>query len=254
MEGAYLREVAELVGAPSGRDILANPLHWLAEYLSAEYTATSADPPSPAAVAGCQSRFWTEHGAIAYMEVERGLSEETLRRAGVGWDGDESAFVFPVYDRTGELVNRILRPWPHVLGPKYKAMPGRTRHNGGVQLYPHPMPDGLWLLVEGIVDALLLRQHGFPSVTSTHGVNTFLDEWLPLVKGRKVAVAYDVGVEEVQRQRVAQLRAAGADAWGIQLSSLGLPDKGDLSDYLSNGGTARKLRAFLNAEYRRTQR
>ncbi len=243
--GEWLREVAEHTGFTQS-ELLDDPLRCLSDYLDSECRddLPPAQLPSIEAMAAKQSRLWTEQSALSYLK-ERGLNEQTIRRAGIGWESDPPAFTFPIYDTQGQLVNVVRRPLPHVSGPKYVAMRGRDQRNGGVQLYPD-VPDGSWLLVEGLLDALLGRQGRLPTVSPTHGVSTFLDEWLPLVKGRRVAVMYDVGVEQVTRHRVEQLNAAGAHAWAVDLSPL-LTDGKDLTDYVQQGGTADRLVSHIKA-------
>jgi hypothetical protein len=246
--GEWAREVAALVGAPGGGALLADPLLYLGDYLETE-TRTDREPeqlPSFASIDGRASRLFTVPDAIDHLLTERGLTERTVRRARVGWDG--SAFTFPIYNGQGELVNLIRRPWPDAPdGRKYVTLRGRNRHNGGVELYPRPLPPGSWLLCEGLADALLGRQHGLPAVTSTHGVDTFLDEWLPMVRGKRVACMYDVGAEPIMHKRVAQLCAAGAQAWPVELGKV-LREGKDLSDALTGGWTAEALIEFINSE------
>jgi hypothetical protein len=183
-----------------------------------------------------------------YLVNERGLTEDTIREYKLGWESDPPAFTFPIYDAQGELVNLVRRPWPDAPdGRKYVTLRGRNRHNGGVELYPRPLPRGSWLLVEGLLDALLGRQHGLPALTSTHGVDTFLDEWLPLVRGRRVAVMYDVGAEPIMHKRVEQLRAAGAQAWPVELAKV-LRQGKDLSDALTGDWTAQDILNLINRE------
>jgi DNA primase len=254
-QGDWLRLLADKIDAEHASEILECPHDYLGDYLTSQYTVSPKDPPSSAARAGHRSRFWTTPAAIDYM-IGRGLTEETLEDADIGYDGDTDEITFPIDSPQAEFVNNIRRPLePPESGRKYKVMAGRTKENGGVQLYPQPFPaDGPILLVEGLIDALLLRQEGLPAVTSTHGVGTFLEEWLPLFSGRRVAVAYDVGVAEIQRQRVEQLRDAGADAWGVDLTELGLPDKGDLGDFLLSGGTVQQVKDLIKEhEHRRAR-
>jgi hypothetical protein len=252
--GDWLREVATTVNAPYASAILEDPLRWLSDYLEAERPQTLAEPPTSADIDGYASGLLTLPDQVAYLRHERGLTTDTIRRARLGWDRNAGAFVFPVFNEAGEPVNLVRRPWPGEHTPKYRTMAGRTKANSGVELYPYPLPEGSWLLVEGVLDALLLRQQGVrAAVTSTHGVSTFLDEWLPLVKGRRIAVAFDVGVEQLQRQRVAALRAAGAEAWGVNIATLGLSDKEDLSDYMLSGGSADELHWFIKQERRRAR-
>jgi hypothetical protein len=246
----WLREVAAIVGAPGGYAVLQDPLKWLSDYLEAE-TRTDREPeqlPSLASIHGRASRLFSD-AAIDWLMDERKLTSDTIGEYGLGWESEPPAFTFPIY-AAGELVNVVRRPLPHISGPKYVAMRGRDQHNGGVQIYPNVPRKGPILLVEGLLDALLGRQEGLPAITSTHGVNTFLEEWLPLMRGRRVAVMYDVGAEKVMHNRVAQLRAAGSDAWGVRLRLLLRGDGKDLSDHFMCGGTAQELKDLINDEHR----
>jgi hypothetical protein len=197
--------------------------------------------PSSASMAGWQSRLWSEKEAVAWLLDERGLTERTVRRAGLGWDG---SLVIPCYDAHGKLANVVKRE-----GGKYKGW-SRVKQ----RLYrPLPPKGSPWLLIEGLLDCLLCRQEGIAeAITSTHGKG-FPPRALPLVKGRSIAVAYDAEprAEKAARSRVEQLNAAGAHAWVVRLSRLDLPLKGDLTDALLGGYTAEDIRNFVNAEYRR---
>jgi hypothetical protein len=252
--GNWLPEVAELVGFTQ-TEILDNPLRCLSGQLDAEISSDRPEArlPTLEALALKQRCLWKCQSALTYLRAERCLTDKTIREYKIGWDTDPPAFTFPIIDGRGLLVNVVRRPLPSQQ-PKYIAMHGRNRHNGGVQLYPNVPTERTWLLVEGLLDALVGRQGRLPTVTSTHGVSTFLDDWLPLVKGKRVAVMYDVGAEQVTRHRVEQLRAAGATAWAVDLSSL-LGEAGkDLTDYVSLGGTRDELVAHISAEYHRSKR
>jgi hypothetical protein len=228
-------------------NLLSYPEQYLADYVEreADDDGEVEELPSSAARAGEQSRLFSNTDGfypLDWLIEKRGLTEDAIRSAGIGWDG--RCFTIPVYDAHGALCNVVRRPWPASRGAKYLVMKGR-----GTQLYPRPLPHGPWIIGEGVLDAILARfVHGLPVVTATNG-QSFPAAWLPLVKDRLVAVAYDVGAEQAMYSRVAQLNAAGAKAWPVRLARLGLPDKGDLTTYLMNGG-AKDLRRFINDEYR----
>lgn len=251
--GGYLRALAEVVGAPGGGHIKANPLAYLDGYLDSQ-VRTDREPeplPSFASVDGAVSRLFSEREPLDYLLNKRGLTEATICESAIGWDG--SAFTFPINDAQGELVNLVRRPWPDAEpGRKYISLPGRNRHNGGIQLYPDVPPGGPVLLCEGLLDALLSRQYDLPTVTSSQGVNTFLGEWLPLFEGRRVAVCFDVGAEKVMVARVRALSAAGAvEAWPVRLRLVLPKGKSDLTDYLTGGGTKQELIELIARERRR---
>jgi hypothetical protein len=243
------------VGAPGGWALLEDPLHWLADYLESE-ARTDREPdqlPSLASIHGRASRLLTMREAMDYLVNERGLTEDTIKEYKLGWENEpHPAFTFPITNAQEMLVNFVRRPWPALaVGGRYITRRGRNQKNGGVQLYPNVPPDGPVLLCEGLFDAILGRQEGLPTITSTHGVGTFLDEWLPLFEGRRVAVMFDVGAEKVMDKHVTTLRAAGAEAWPVRLNRLLPQGEGkDLSDYLTGGGTKQELIELIKRERR----
>ncbi len=252
--GGYLRALAQVVGAPGGGHIKANPLAYLDGYLDSQARTDRKPEPLPsfASVDGAVSRLFSEREPLDYLLHKRGLTEATICKYEIGWDG--SAFTFPIYDAQGELVNLIRRPWPNAEpGRKYISWTARNRHNGGIQLYPDVPRGGPILLCEGLLDALLVRQYDLPqAVTSSQGVNTFLPEWLPLFRQRRIAVCFDVGAEKVMRDRVAALSAAGAaEAWPVELRLVLPKGKSDLSDYLNGGGTRQELLELIQRDRRR---
>lgn len=253
----WLHKVVELVSAPGGYALLQDPPKWLADYLEEEAHANSEPPaplPSMASIDGRASRLLTVPEAMDYL-IKRGLTEDTIEEYKLGWDSEPPAFTFPIINAQEMLINWIRRPWPSLPdGPPYIARKGRNMHNEGVQLYPNVPPEGPLLIVEGLFDAILGRQEGLPTVTSTHGVGTFLDEWLPLFKRRRVAVMYDVGAEKVMDKHVAALRTAGAEAWQVRLSRLLRRGGGkDLSDALTGGYTKQDIKDLINSERRRAR-
>jgi len=242
--GAYLRELAEAIGAPGGGVMKSEPLRWLGEPSGRTTTDDPAELPSAATLAGWRSRLFSDV-ALDWLTGERGLTEQTIRAFGIGYDGE--AFTFPAYDAAGELVQMVRRYWPAVPRARtgkripYKVLPGRQ-----AVLYPQPLPERGWLLVAGTLDALIGQQYGLPTVTSVCGTS-FPARWYPLIRKRKVYVAYDVGEEKTMQGRVASLREAGADAYAVRLARV-LQDGKDLSDYLTSGGTRDELLRLIKSE------
>jgi hypothetical protein len=248
--GDLLRALATAVGAPDGGSIKAEPHRWLGDYLDSAATMGGVEAVPDEAL----RREWAVNLMLTprprrYLTRERGLTKRTLRRAGIGWDRDRACFTIPIRDAAGQIVNLVRRPLPHVDGPKYKMLAGRGIPERR-QLYPRPLPEGPILAVGGLLDALLGRQHGLPTVSGTHGIGTSLDVWLPVVRGREVAAMWDVGEENAMTQRVAALAAAGAYAWPVRLSRL-LTEGKDLTDALTGGYTADDITALMRAERRR---
>lgn len=180
---------------------------------------------------------------------ERGLSEETITRAGLGFHyGSRRAITIPLVDENGlyNLKRRYLDGIDTPERPKYKALRGRPHG-----LYPD-MPQGRSvLLCEGEFDALAARQHGLPAVTGTLGIEGWEDEWSCRFRGRRVAVAFDAGPRcyELAGERAEQLLAAGAqDAWPVDLMLAGLRPGEDLTDwFVTYGSSEGELRRFILA-------
>lgn len=247
--GAYLRELAALTGAPSGGDILNNPLHWLAPYLDGPIAAGKEpdELPSTAALAGWQSRLFSDV-ALDYLKDERKLTADTIREFGIGWDSDRHCYTFPVRDEQGGIVQLVRRRWPEPWVIRGKRVPYKVLKGHGAQLYPQPLSEGGWLLVAGTLDAVLGRQHGLPTVTSICGTS-FPEKWEPLVRGRRVYVMYDVGEEHTMNSRVSHLRAAGAEATPVRLNRLLRRGQGkDLSDALIGGRTKQDIIDLIKRE------
>ncbi len=249
-DGDLLRALAEAVDAPDGGSIKAEPHRWLGDYLDSAATMGYVAPvPSEAQVETWADALRAKPSARLYLR-RRGLTMRTVRRAQIGLDAATNSLTIPIRDAAGQIVNLVRMLLPHVDGPKYKVLAGKGIPER-TQLYPRPLPDGPILAVGGLLDALLGRQHGLPTVSGTHGIGTSLDVWLPVVRGREVAAMWDVGEENAMTQRVAALAAAGAYAWPVRLSALGLPAKGDLTDAITGGYTAEDIIKLVKAERRR---
>jgi hypothetical protein len=190
---------------------------------------------------------------MGYLIHKRGLTREIVRFFELGYDG--SAFVIPVKDvQSRALVNVRLRYWPKVpaSGGKYRGLPGRTLENGGVTLFPF-LPPGPIILVAGEFDAMILWRHDLPGVTVTSGAATkWPDAWDWMVKDRRVAVMFDADPREEQQatSRAEQLRRAGAeDAWVVRLSTAGLGNGEDVTDwFVKYRRTKKDLIRLINGE------
>jgi hypothetical protein len=246
--GEYLRDLAALVGAPGGGALLADPLRYLGEPVEQAANGKPAKLPSEASLAGWRSRLFSD-SALDYLEDECGLTRATIIEFEIGLD--DEAHVFPVRDEQGDNVQVVRRanpePWAARSGKpiRYKVLKGHS-----ARLYPQPLPERGWLLVGGLLDAIIGRQHGLPTVTSICGTS-FPQAWEPLVCGRKVFVMYDVGEELTTHSRAMHLRTAGADAYAVRLNRLLRRGQGkDLRDALTNGYTARDIIELINRERR----
>ncbi len=208
--------------------------------------AQSVPPlPSAAKFAGWAERLDGRGPGWTYLR-DRGLADDVIREAGIGYDGRD--LVFPMRGEEGEICafkSRAPRDGAKMLAPRGA---GRSW-----PLYPWPEPYWRWVLVgEGELDALRGRSVGLPATSVTLGVGTWRDAWTEALRGRRVVVCFDNDAWRIGKQRVAELRAAGIDARRLSLRrDLGLKKaKGDLSDYLDDGGSAAVLRRAVKKRWR----
>ena len=185
-----------------------------------------------------QRRLQANPKYLDYLVTGRGLSPATIQRAEIGWNGQR--YTFPIRDIDGTLRNVRL----HKRGGDPKWLPTKD-HGTAMLAYTKSLAneDVPVILAAGEIDALLTQQKlgkGFAVVTGTGGEGYVPLDLSPLL-GREVFVAYDL--DEAGQlgaaKAVEALRAAGARAYNVDLTRLGLPggDGADLSDYWNSGGT-----------------
>jgi hypothetical protein len=246
----YLAELAEAVGCRPYQLIEDAPT-FLAACLNGEMTAARVPAPLPSegTIAGWASRLLSSGRATAWLR-RRGISEETMGRFELGFDG--AAIAIPVRDDAGELVNLRRRFLAHDADPKIRGLVGR-----GTQLYPIGALAGrprFLVVCEGELDALLLDQLGLAAITGTGGAGHWKPEWTEYVAARArgvVAIVLDADATTTARRRAAELRAAGVDARAVDLSRLGYGPKTDVGDLLAkHGWTELDLRTFLTRSRR----
>jgi hypothetical protein len=235
--GEWLRAVAEVVGAPSGGHILANPPAWLPESSSTARVSVSGPLPDSARFDGYGDRLLGPDGREARgWLIERGISLHVIRAVGLGWNGSE--LVFPLRESDGELVNAKLRR-PSA-GAQMVCWPHRT----GDDCFPlFPSPAGLprVLLCEGELDALAAMSVGIPACSVTTGVKKWRGRWEHDLAGRRVAVCFDVGAERWARRAVDKLTGAAEQVWVVRLPG---GEGDDVTDYLRDH-SATELRKLI---------
>lgn len=220
----------------------------LEQHRESRKTGERVERISEAKVLGYVEALRNKPAKLKYLTEERGLKLETLDRFKVGYDEQRDRFTFPVYDEDLTLVN-IRRYLP-------EAEPGNKMRNAGghgspPRLYPVQVLEGAdeVFVCEGETDSLLNNQNGFPSVTGTHGANTWDPSWSRFFAGKTVFLCFDNDKEgRVGMRRAARhlLRHAVA-VWMVTVPVE--EEHGDLSDFWVNGGTKAQLKkAIANAE------
>lgn len=102
-------------------------------------------------------------------------------------------------------------------------------------------------LVEGEKDVDRLRAGGLVATCSPMGAGKWRDEYAVSLAGRRVVVIPDNDQAGRDHARVEARSLVGVAASVKMLALSGLPEKGDVSDWLSLGGTIETLRAMAEA-------
>lgn len=199
----------------------------LADYISA---APAPDLPSAAMVEiwRMNLRHPANEELVDYLRDHRGLTDETIRLCGVGWNDVRKRYSLPVRNTAGGLVAmRYYASEPDHGEPKMLMTTGSP-----VSLYPiadglPPAPSGRpgVIVCEGEWDCLLLRQHGWNAITTTGGKGAWQPAWSALLAGHHVAYVYDVGAEDDALAHARQVQSSGAAS--VRVVHLPLPFEGD---------------------------
>lgn len=123
------------------------------------------------------------------MMGDRGLSDATIIKFEIGWDGGR--YTIPVRDRKGRLRN-VRRYKPGLLDGG-KKMFSWGQGWGERRLF---LPQVLEqyeevVLVEGEMDAIIGQQYGLPTLTHTGGAGNWNPEWSLLFEDKIVFICYD---------------------------------------------------------------
>lgn len=170
------------------------------------------------------------------LKDRRGLTDETLRRFNLGWDG--SRVTIPIYDVYNNLVNFRRYKW-NSDNDQYKVLNytdelsnayGEVRIFGIDVVTDATIPYVVWS--EGEMDRICSEQHGFPTACPTSGAGTWKPEWTKLFRNKKrVYIAQDN--DDAGRKAAAELCEKlyrVVDVYVIQWPE-GFPAKGDITDF-----------------------
>lgn len=123
----------------------------------------------------------------------------------------------------------------------------------GVARVPYRLPElvkadpaALVYVTEGEKDADRLASLGLVATTNAGGAGKWFSEFADFLTGRRVAILpdNDEAGRDHARKVLGSLRAKGVEAKIVTLPNL--PDKGDVSDWLDQGGTAEALQDLFN--------
>ena len=124
---------------------------------------------------------------LSYITRERMLSMFTIKKFLIGYDPMSDRIAFPIRTSSGKFVNIKLHNSALEVKSLYYS-PG----NGGKKLFPmQALFKEDIVLCEGEFDCMVLHTLGINGITSTSGVASFQDEWIPFFKGKNVKICFD---------------------------------------------------------------
>lgn len=191
----------------------------------------------PVAVEGFHQVLLQSAKMLDLLKTKRGLTMETITKHKLGFDSDR--VWIPIYDAEGGIVNvRKYKPG----AKKDKMVPYAAGYNKA-RLFPMEALDSDWIvLTEGEMDCLVLRQYGFPGLTTTGGADTWLAEFTPLFKGKRVFICFDEddagkkGAASVARK----LASVASEVRIVHLGLRGTSDEKDITNYFVDLGHTRE--------------
>jgi KaiC/GvpD/RAD55 family RecA-like ATPase len=170
-------------------------------------------------------------------------------------DGRVIEATYDYRDEAGSLLFQAVRYTPKDFRQRRPDGAGGFIYDlKGVPRMPYRLPELLAadpseivFLVEGEKDVDRLRAGGLVATCSPMGAGKWRDEYAKPLAGRKVAIIPDNDQAGRDHAQAEAKSLHGVAASVKVLTLLGLPDKGDVSDWLSLGGTIETLRAMADA-------
>ncbi len=196
--------------------------------------------------------FSTIGGAAKEFLNARGLTDETLKQYLVGYDEELQAIVIPL-DFKGNEIFSIKRMFFD--GHEWKKRDGKKvfRNSGPATLYcAEFVRDAAAVnVVEGELDCLMLRQHGFDAVTGTAGAGTWRPSWSELLRDKDVTLVFDS--DSAGRNGALKVAASLTKvARSVRILDLFPESDGtnkerkDVTDFFRLGGNEEQFRSILS--------
>lgn len=175
------------------------------------------------------------------LRERRGLTDDTVRRFQLGWDGER--ITIPIYDEYNTLVNFRRYKWNSnedqwkVLNyvDEYDNTYGEVRIFGIDRVVDPTVEYVVWS--EGEMDRIINEQHGFATACATSGAGTFKPEWTKYFRNKKrVYIAQDNDeAGRLATQRLCEKLYRVVDVYVIQWPE-NFPVKGDITDFYTKCG------------------
>ena len=193
----------------------------------------------------------TVKAAISWLE-EKGIKEKSQPERSSQSRKIEATYDY--VDEHGDLVYQVVRFSDKAFRQRRPEGDGWSWSVKGVKQLPYRLPDMLGrpdatvLIVEGEKDADRLAAMGLVATCNSGGAGKWPASLTPYFEGRKVVILPDNDdAGENHAQQVAERLCHVADS--VRIVRLpGLPNKGDASDWVNNGGTKAELVSLCKQE------
>lgn len=172
------------------------------------------------------------------LRERRGLTDDTLKRFQLGWDGER--ITIPIYDEYNTLSNFRRYKWNSnddqwkVLNyvDEYNNSYGEVRIFGIDRVVDTSLDYVIW--AEGEMDRICAEQHGFPTACATSGAGTWKPEWTKLFRNKKrVYLAQDNDeAGKIATQKLCEKLYRVVDVYIINWPE-NFPTKGDITDFFT---------------------
>lgn len=179
--------------------------------------------------------IWNQKQALKELR-KRGIEENAIRRARLGFDVDLGRITIPVYTKDRQVIN-VRKYMPGAPGHmKMKNTPGY----GKTFIYQEAELeyDKVWICggeLKALVVSILMNKHGIGAIAPTAGEGNWSDAFSLLLKDKDVYICYDVD----DAGKLASVRIAKAIymfAKSVRIVRLPLDrkkyPKGDVNDYV----------------------
>ena len=186
------------------------------------------------------------------LREKRGLTDETLKRFQIGWDGER--VTIPIYDEFSDLVNIRRYAWNSYEDStkmiNYSDVSGNTFGENRIYGIEHLVDQTCQRLIwcEGEWDRILAEQNGYPACTTTAGAGNFKTEWLKLLQQKEcLYIVYD---NDDAGKRATDYLVENLRGTKVKLFIVQWPDefheKADITDcFVEYGYTRKQFRDLL---------
>ena len=202
--------------------------------------------------AGCPTDAVVEALGLKMRDLFPAKSQQGQRRQKARRAKPKEVAAYDYRDESGELLYQVVRMEPKTFRQRKPNGNGWTWNNNGVRRVPYHLPEllvstGQVLVVEGEKDADILHCAGLTATCNSGGAGKWSANLSSHLQGREVVILPDndqAGQKHAEQVAISLNRIASR----IKVVALpGLPDKGDVSDWLANGGDVARLSKLVEA-------